>query len=162
MLRKSLVVSALLLCTAVFAAADDFNFTFNSGLHTATGTLVTTDLGGGEFQITDITNGMINGVAITTLDNFAGGDNLLFVPANPGYLDFNGFSFLDAAGNDWNIFYGSVPYELFGSDGSFDSLASFTITQVGPPPPVPEPGSLLLIGTGMLGAAGALRRKFIS
>ncbi|MEO8726280.1 MAG: PEP-CTERM sorting domain-containing protein [Acidobacteriaceae bacterium] len=37
---------------------------------------------------------------------------------------------------------------------------SFSISGGGAPPPIPEPSSILLFGTGLLGAAGVLRRKF--
>lgn len=37
---------------------------------------------------------------------------------------------------------------------------SFQISGTNGPPPIPEPSSILLFGTGLLGAAGALRRKF--
>jgi hypothetical protein len=38
--------------------------------------------------------------------------------------------------------------------------ASGEIDFTNPPPSVPEPGTLSLMATGLLGAAGAIRRKF--
>ena len=49
---------------------------------------------------------------------------------------------------------------LSENDGYADSqLTSFT-SSVGPAPTVPEPGSLVLFGTGILGLAGTVRRRF--
>jgi hypothetical protein len=104
----------------------------------------------------------------TSLNNVYG-DNLLYLSGDAvglfglpagGQLDNNGLIFTITTGNDfvciWGMGTGS-PYgfEVDDSTGneildeSFD--ANFVVT--------PEPGSLLLLGTGLVGLAGMLRRK---
>jgi hypothetical protein len=52
-----------------------------------------------------------------------------------------------------------------GSIGGFDfdyNDDTFAITNVNAASPVPEPGSIVLLGTGLLGAVGAIRRKYLA
>ena len=44
----------------------------------------------------------------------------------------------------------------------FNGAGSYNISLDGTPGQVPEPGSLMLFGTGLLGMAGFVRRKFMS
>jgi hypothetical protein len=43
-----------------------------------------------------------------------------------------------------------------------EAIDNVVLTAPGGPAPVPEPSSLLLLGSGLLGLAGTLKRKFIS
>ena len=52
---------------------------------------------------------------------------------------------------------GSVNYELLDSNGRFTGSVEGPTAS-----PVPEPSSLLMLGTGLVGVAGTLRRKLLS
>lgn len=51
-----------------------------------------------------------------------------------------------------------------GRGGNFitNFSQSGTLTSGGPPPSVPEPGTLGLLGTGLVGIAGVMRRRFMA
>jgi hypothetical protein len=152
--RKLLVLTAMLLCTAAFTLADEFNFTFTGQENNISGTFVTTPEGGGQFLITDILNGQVDGVPITSvlpLDSYEVNDNLLFYPPAPEYFDSDGVAFSDQNGVKYDLYFFFV-YNLL-SDHGIDDNGDVSVS------PVPEPGSILLMSTGLLGAAGVLRRK---
>lgn len=161
-LRKLLTTSALLLFTAAFANADNFNFTFTGQTDNVSGTFVTTPLGGGQFLITDILNGQVDGNLITAVlppDTYEFNDNILFFPADPAFFDSDGVSFSDQNGVDYNLFFFFVNNLL--STSGIDDNGDLVVTSAGGGGGgVPEPGSIVLLGTGLLGAAGVLRRKF--
>jgi hypothetical protein len=102
--------------------------------------------------------------------SFDGNDNLLYWP---GGFSTTGFDFFDDQGvsfslvgssNDVNLDTGwfiIFPYDQ-GTDGRHSESITETVCwqDPGTTSPAPEPGSLALLGTSILGGAGLLRRRF--
>ncbi len=168
------VASAMLLSTPMFAdTMYDFSFTGNSSVSGSPGTPfsgsgvfdVTATKTAGKYKIVGV-SGTTDGETISKLlspGSFAFNDNLLFVANGVASLDNSGVSYQLSNGVDANIFLG-VPDQyqqsLFGFPGSLvseDQTANVSITS--PMPAVPEPGTIALLGTGVLGLAGTIRRR---
>ncbi|MEO8726281.1 MAG: PEP-CTERM sorting domain-containing protein [Acidobacteriaceae bacterium] len=166
-----------------YDVSNSFNLAANSTLNTATFSnwlfpgdtatsvnwAITTQLGGGTTLFSG--TGAITQVFVGTNsfgynvynDTFSlGGVSLA---AGTYYLDLSGLNVPSGDPGYWGESAGpSVACQSGNSLPPCTSIPSesFSIagTAGGGPPPIPEPSSILLFGTGLLGAAGALRRKF--
>lgn len=170
-MRKSIFAAAmcLLLGGAVAAHAEDFDFTLSGPNDTGWGTLFTSPSGtAGEYDVTGI-SGTVDGQSISILpvgvyppDDPPENDNILYYPTGT-YVDVDGISFQLADGTDINLYYGTFfgagpSYWLIeGTSEAGYALDSFTVTPAASA--TPEPSSLILLGSGLLGMAGVLRRR---
>jgi hypothetical protein len=165
------------------AGSSQFAFTFSDPVDgiTASGVLVATDNGGGQFTATSVINGKITGnpggngaLTLIANPNAPGGsatfgqvtyDDFLF-PSQGVTLDTNGLFFSVPNGNTLNIFFAladiAPEYELADSDSAGNGTflgaltPSFTLTPV---TAVPEPSSLCLLGIGAAGLVACRKQK---
>jgi len=155
------------------AYADTFNFTFSGVSDTGSGVMTASPTGTPGVELITGIVGTTDGSAISALlapgsypAPLALNDNDLYT-ASGSFLDIQGVSYVLANGTDINLYFGQfgtgdpTVYNLIsGPDEINDGLTSFSLTQN--VAATPEPGSLVLLGTGVLGlvaAAGRMLRK---
>ena len=185
----SILVFAL--ATTGLAMADAFTFSFSGGGQAGSGTVFDANEGGGVWSITNaigtIDGSAVTGVAPCVYPATCGPigtgttwDNVLYYPAavtfpntGPANVDWQGLLFTLANGDFLNLYYydnqsqgadicGGLGYcaSLLDANGNPISAGVVSAT-FAPVPTTPEPSSLVLFGSGILGLAGILRRKLI-
>ena len=152
-----LVMGAL---ASTCAYADSIiDFSFSSGAISTSGQFTASSTGVGTYLITGV-SGTTDGVTITGVlppKSFAGNDNVLQEPGP--VLDSFGVSYGLANGDAINL------YTFRGIDSAtlYDPSAGTFVTTAGTihitASAIPEPGTLAMFGTGVLGFAGMIRRR---
>lgn len=120
--------------TVNFTASNCFNNTYGYNVCTETGSITPTDLAGGTYWL-----------------NL---QNAVSTSGNPVYWDENSGPSLASQST-----LGTIPSEAFTILGTTVTTTTTTTTTTTVPGSTPEPSSILLLGSGVLGLAGLLRRK---
>ena len=153
--------AAVVLLTGSARADVIWNWSFSLGTVTAGGTLTTNDLSGDSYLITGI-SGTWNGTAITALlvpgtcCSTPPNDNLLLDASTQ--LDAEGFAFDPPGLTNENIYFDSFNTNSYSyTNGSFFFVGG-TFSPVIASSSIPEPASLAIFTTGLIGL-GILRRR---
>jgi len=146
---------------SMFANSVSFDFSFSGAGISGTGVLTGTLVSGNEFLVTSI-SGTQNGLSMTLLapGAFAQNNNDIF--SSSPFLTLGGLAFM-ANGANYNVYFnpGTGSYFECSSVPCLNGMGApitFSLKPVSTTT-VPEPGTLMLLGSGVLGLAGVARRK---
>jgi hypothetical protein len=170
-MRKLLKISAalpvlflFLACAQnVYADSVTFDFSFSGVGITGSGSLTATFVSGNEYLVTSIT-GMQNGASMTLLapKAYGGNDNEIF--SSKPFLNSSGLAFVLSSGTtDYNIYFdpNTATYMECNSTAGPCSTIGDGVAIKGTLTEVPEPGTLILLGSGLVGLTGMARRKLL-
>jgi hypothetical protein len=158
-LARFSAVLILLGCAQSLYADTTYNFSFDGSGITASGSVTAALQFGDEYLVTSL-SGTQNGNPMTLLPpgGYAANDNNFSTLAP--FLDVAGVSFSLPGGTDYNVYFtGGTYYECNSVDNGACYYGSGVPLTSGSLSLTPEPGTLVLFGTGLLGFAGILRRK---
>jgi hypothetical protein len=185
-MKKALFLCVLGAATAILAAqpahADTFEFSFQgyadlSGspiLFGGTGYFDATEIGSTDYyNISSVYDGSVSDnfgdtsdiAGILGVGAYQGNDNILIYPPagifGTKYFTTGGVSFSLDDGIDVNLNDTILENSVAGESGvNITQLDLVDVSPSTPPSATPEPGSLALLGTAILGGAGILRRRF--